>query len=59
MSVLRDLRAERAEDADVLESVLDVVVSADDVSDALVYVVGILNIVTTPVLPSREVFSTL
>ena len=39
MTVLRNLRAERAEDADVLESVLDMVVAADDVRDALVYVV--------------------
>ena len=39
MTVLRDLRAERLENADVLESVLDMVVSADDVRDALVDVV--------------------
>ena len=39
MAVLRHGGAERLEDADVLEGVLDVVVAADDVGDALVDVV--------------------
>ena len=39
VGVPRHLGAERAEDADVLEGVLDVVVAADDVGDALVDVV--------------------